>query len=99
MRQSSPRDAARRRAAACVMPVIRPEPSTDRAASGSTSRNSGAPAKRSTRSWRLLAIRFASSILRTVDETRWRAMFWLVLRMGELSSEISSTAVSAPWVS
>ncbi len=98
-RQSSPQEVASSRAPPWVMPVMRPAPSTEIAASGSTSRNSGAPAKRSTRSCRLLAIRLASSMRRTVEDTRWRAMFWLVFRIGELRSEMSRTAASDPCVS
>ncbi|MNS86688.1 hypothetical protein D3C72_1205990 [compost metagenome] len=95
-RQSSPAARASSLAPECVMPRMRPAPSSDIAASGSTSRNSGDRAKRSTHSLRVRAIRLASSMRRVVLLTRCSARFWLVFRLGELSKEMSSTAASSP---
>ena len=56
-----------------VIPVMRPLPSSAMAASGSTSRNSGERASRSTQSLRVRVIRLASSMRRAVEATRCSA--------------------------
>ena len=81
------------------MPMMRPEPSSARAASGSTSRNSGLVENRSTQSPRFMAIRLAISTRRALALTRFSARLWLILGWGERRSEMSSTAARLPAVS
>ncbi len=89
----------RTRRAPRVSPITRPDPSSLSAASGSTSRNSGLAESRSTQSRLLSAIRLAISTRRAAAVTRLMASFWLLFGAGERSSEMSSTAVSAPRLS
>lgn len=88
--------AANSRRTPWVKPMMRPEPSSVTADSGSTSRNSGLDERRSTQSCRFEDIRFAISIRRAAALTRLMARFWLVLGEGARSSEMSSTAESRP---